>query len=961
MRTYRLFTLLGAALLATAAMAATNYNINVGGVEVTSSNAGNVTGGDIKFKNTSGYVSYSSSTNTLTLKDVKIERGGSNDRAVHNRGCDNLTIKILGSCEFTGSGCSTFKLERSTTLVVPEGNTCSIKCTSSGDDAIWVTRDANTTLTVTGGGNIYLTSTKGEGIAGSSKDKEKVVISARQLYIDANRGAFCDLKSVQFTPDAALGGTARGITTHLMVKIQPTGSSSYAHARNVGSISASGNVTVKAPTFNGSVTMLSTSSNYNLTFIISDETEAATVTRIGNFLYNKTPVTLNGESVAQLAGPTLSYSYSYPTEITVPGYVILSGAYRPVSIGVAAFRNMSWLQIAHLQYGVRAIGDNAFIYCDLFRTIYIPGSVHTMGHLIFAFTDLNSVFWSNLAPDKVSMDTSSFATNRSARANVFLPTIAAREKASSTAAATYHNLSVNSTYCYDFAVGSARYVVTKTADTGSKNGEMALTGFDGAAVSVTSTNGQYTHSASVGGNGGTYDCTSVAPMAFKNNKTITGINLSQSTITTIGDEAFSGANAVKSLTIGEGVTTIGSEAFYNCSAIQTGVWNAVWYSGFTTSSPSPFYSARNTLSSLTFGSKVRHIPAYLCWGNHYVKSISIPNSVTSIGDRAFAYAGLTALTIPNTVTSVGTYAFNGCPLTSLTIGTGLTTIAEGVFSSTTMTTVTIPNTVTEIDKYAFSTCQLLTSVNLGTQLKTLGESAFSYCTSLRSVTLPDKLSRIRDGVFSDCSALETFTTGTGLTWIGNEVFKGCTALKTINWNATNPYLSGTSSPFSDVSGGITTFTFGENVTSIPAHLCYGMKALKTLTLHEKINKINDYALNCENLQRIDSWNWRPPTTGAGVFNGVNKQTCELHVPWNSLSSYENADTWKDFYNIINDLGEPEYSKFDVNHDLHVDVGDVNAVLEAILNNDKSAIYDVNDDNNVDVGDVNAILEDILTQ
>ena len=132
MKTYRLLSLLCAALLATGALAATNYNINVGGVEVNSSNASNVTGGDIKFQSSGGYVSYSSSTNTLTLYNVKISRSGSNDRAVHNRGCNNLTIVLKGTCDFSGSGCSTFKLDRSTTIDV-QGATY-INCTSSGDE-----------------------------------------------------------------------------------------------------------------------------------------------------------------------------------------------------------------------------------------------------------------------------------------------------------------------------------------------------------------------------------------------------------------------------------------------------------------------------------------------------------------------------------------------------------------------------------------------------------------------------------------------------------------------------------------------------------------------------------------------------------------------------------------------------------------------------------------------------------
>jgi len=93
--------------------------------------------------------------------------------------------------------------------------------------------------------------------------------------------------------------------------------------------------------------------------------------------------------------------------------------------------------------------------------------------------------------------------------------------------------------------------------------------------------------------------------------------------------------------------------------------------------------------------------------------VTIPNSVTSIGNSAFwGCSGLTSVTIPNSVTSIGNSAFRNC--------SGLTS-------------VTIPNSVTSIGGHAFYNCSSLTSVTIPNSVTTIGDSAFSGCTGLTSV------------------------------------------------------------------------------------------------------------------------------------------------------------------------------------------------------------------------------------
>ena len=112
------------------------------------------------------------------------------------------------------------------------------------------------------------------------------------------------------------------------------------------------------------------------------------------------------------------------------------------------------------------------------------------------------------------------------------------------------------------------------------------------------------------------------------------------------------------------------------------------------------------------------------WRNDFLKSliertatsITIPSSVTSIGDHAFiGYKALASITIPNSVTSIGAMAFSSCEaLTSVTIPNSVTSIENGAFSSCySLTSVTIPSSVTSIGHNAFFSCINLTDIYCG--------------------------------------------------------------------------------------------------------------------------------------------------------------------------------------------------------------------------------------------------------
>lgn len=113
----KILLLMMLAVVAMTVSAATNYEINIAGVEVSSSNASYITGGDI----TRGYGVYNASTNTLTLYNMTIYRTGQDNYGIHNRKCDNLKIVFSGSCSIRTAD-NALKLERATTLNAASGS-----------------------------------------------------------------------------------------------------------------------------------------------------------------------------------------------------------------------------------------------------------------------------------------------------------------------------------------------------------------------------------------------------------------------------------------------------------------------------------------------------------------------------------------------------------------------------------------------------------------------------------------------------------------------------------------------------------------------------------------------------------------------------------------------------------------------------------------------------------------------
>ena len=154
----------------------------------------------------------------------------------------------------------------------------------------------------------------------------------------------------------------------------------------------------------------------------------------------------------------------------------------------------------------------------------------------------------------------------------------------------------------------------------------------------------------------------------------------------------------------------------------------------------------------------------------------IITSGDSIGDSAFQNcSSLTNITIPDSITSIGINAFRYCSnLTSITIPDNVTSIGDSAFyDCSNLTDVTIGNGVASIGSYTFQNCSSLTCLTIDNGVTSIDSWAFAYCSSLTSVTVPDSVTSISNYAFEGCSGLTTITIGNGITSIGYLAFKDC--------------------------------------------------------------------------------------------------------------------------------------------------------------------------------------------
>ena len=263
------------------------------------------------------------------------------------------------------------------------------------------------------------------------------------------------------------------------------------------------------------------------------------------------------------------------------------------------------------------------------------------------------------------------------------------------------------------------------------------------------------------------------------------------------------------------------------------------------------------------------IGSYAFKGCNRLTSLTLPDGITEIGDHAFeGCSGLTSLTLPAGITSIGSEAFNGC--------SGLTSL-------------TLPASITKIGDQAFHGCSGLKEVrfcindNLDTYLTKghpyidvdCGIKYYINDKEITSIEIPSNVTTLGNYVFQGCSRLTSLTLPVGITSIGYRAFLGCSGLTSLNLPA------------------------GAGITEIGSEAFEGCSGLTSLNLPAGITSIGSRAFQgCSGLTSIYVYAEKVPKIGWAAFEGVDAKKCTLYVPMGTYDDYLISDFGDYFENIV---------------------------------------------------------------
>lgn len=309
------------------------------------------------------------------------------------------------------------------------------------------------------------------------------------------------------------------------------------------------------------------------------------------------------------------------------------------------------------------------------------------------------------------------------------------------------------------------------------------------------------------------------------------------------------------------------------------------------------------------------IPAHAFTGSP-MRSVTMPQAQTTIGDAAFAGTALRSLTLSDAVhaqgmgvfsactdltevnlggATTGTFTFSGCTALASVNLYGAPAIGEGDFAGcTALNQLSGLQNVASIGNRAFENCKALTSYSFGPALRTIGERAFAGAgLTGANMYLSPSLRSIGPWAFTGCTALTSADLPSGLPEVGNGAFFDCTSLTSVNFPAANmaDYVF-KDAPLTD-SGNL----LGIHVATIGDYALKGASGMSSITLPNSLRSLGTGAMegmtgltqiSAETLDHV-------PELGDDVWEGVAQRDVALMVEPSVAPLFATTPQWQDFH------------------------------------------------------------------
>ena len=648
-------------------------------------------------------------------------------------------------------------------------------------------------------------------------------------------------------------------------------------------------------------------------------------------------VTAIGESAFKGSAVT---SVSMPEGITIIGFEAFSGCQNLESValpeslttlGIRTFGGCQSLKTIKIPSGVRAIPSSCFNGCSSLESVTIPEGVTSIEGSAFWSCNLNAL----TLPESLETIGSYAFCNNCVLKSVNIPA-----KVKTIESDAFYNC------------GLTELVIPEEVQTIDN---YAFCNNPLKKLTLPST------------------ITSIGSGAFLNNYSLQSITCNATTPPSLGENAF---NHNISTTVKVPLSSIAAYRqaegwknftnYYGGEVIADGITYRIDENDAMVAAAEATLTEANIPSSVEFEGNqypVIKINDEVFSGNTNLTSVTLPESLTTLGREAFSFCkSLKTIKIPSGVTAIPVRCFYGCSsLESVTIPVGVTDIGGAAFSGCNLKALTLPESLEAIGYNAFSGNRSLKSVNIPTKVKTIEEHAFSYCgltdlviqegvqtignaaflynNNLKSIicnaatpsTLGDNAfdSSIKPDVKVPLSSIAAYRQAEGwknfTNYYGEEVAADGITYR-IDENdamvaAAEATLTEANIPSSvefegnqypvikindEVFSGntnLTSVTLPESLTTLGDRAFKGCR-FKTLTLPSTITKIDDGVFSHNNNLRTITCNAvTPPLLGDNVF--YYSATSSVKVPLQSIAAYRQADGWKNIseyyvYEVISD-------------------------------------------------------------